>query len=1311
MASSDDEAEAVPSTVSNYEFVDDKDEPVSFAELTFQWNDTESLDGNKGHVFLRGTADNGLQKIYKQVTTWKIDSSRIEPAISVLSKENDWIKLEKPRKAFQDTIRSILITVHSLHFLKKNPESSGRALWDHLSKVFSVYEPRPSENDLVDHMNFINEIVKRDGKLSQSKVLLKFLEEKPKKKKIFDEVGSISDFIVDEIIDDNEEEDDDDYNHFESLCAICDDGGELLCCDGKCLRSFHATVEDGAQSQCESLGFTKAQVKAMKYQDFYCKNCEYQQHQCYACGKLGSSDQSSHAEVFRCVNATCGHFYHPHCVARLLHPDAQSKVDELKKKIAAGESFACPLHQCCVCQQREDKDKPELQFAMCRRCPTSYHRKCLPKEIVFDKSNDEEENEEEEGEGEEEEEEEDDVMPRAWDGLIKNRILIYCLKHEIDEELATPSRDHIKFPGDRRREKQTQEQTGKPKGISAEVTNGKRVIAKKSETVEKLSKAVKVDFSRKRERPPLPDSLKRQKVIDANRKSLNKSSSAKLNKATKSEGKTSLGDKLYALISRESQIDESGEEEKTKIVKSDKKERSSSQTLDAASKSRILSMMEDAKSLITMDKIVKHKVPTTHAYSSKFDKSITLGKVEGSVEAIRAALQILEEGGKVEDAKAVCEPGLLAQIMKWRSKLRVYLAPFLHGMRYTSFGRHFTKVEKLREIVDMLHWYVRDGDMILDFCCGSNDFSCLMKKKLDEIGRGCLYKNYDLFQAKNAFNFEKKDWMAVRPEDLPVGGSKLIMGLNPPFGVNAVLANKFINKALEFKPKLLILIVPKETQRLDLKGSPYDLIWEDHELLSGKSFYLPGSVDSNDKQMEDWNVSTPPLYLWSRSDWTANHKAIAQQHGHPSKIKLEKSCSDAPVPRSLEHDEDVSTKINNDIGFEDKKRHQPQEYKERSQNKRGKEGGDHRGHGKNKSHEKSMKGSQDKSKMRSDEKSMKGSRDRSKSQRDLDEKSRQDKSTAKRQRDLDEKSRQDKSTAKRQRDLDEKATEDRSVRKRSLSHHSSPSMTNRESVDRHTILSSKAEEKDSYQHFAGKSISALRTEQETGYGVHQDSHMERRHILPTEEPYSSLAHQYPQSANPGPEYMGNRAHQDGDMARRNSLPMQEPYSSLNHQYPRSASPGSEYAFRASEERFMGYQREHPDIPGRPYTSHRNGGIYARESDVRAQGNLYGQQGDEFLTQRSNYVAGASTGYPHPPYGRLSPAADPTYGRINTPVMQQYPPHEDLYPGRMNGMESDGRSGIYGGGVARPGFQGSSSGFAPRPYYPYSQQNSSGWLNE
>jgi len=54
--------------------------------------------------------------------------------------------------------------------------------------------------------------------------------------------------------------------------------------------------------------------------------------------------------------------------------------------------------------------------------------------------------------------------------------------------------------------------------------------------------------------------------------------------------------------------------------------------------------------------------------------------------------------------------------------------------------------------------------------------------------------------------------MTVQPDELPTG-CRLIMGLNPPFGFKASLANQFINKALTFKPKLIILIVPKETER------------------------------------------------------------------------------------------------------------------------------------------------------------------------------------------------------------------------------------------------------------------------------------------------------------------------------------------------------------------------------------------------------------------------------------------------------------------------------------------------------------------
>ena len=53
------------------------------------------------------------------------------------------------------------------------------------------------------------------------------------------------------------------------------------------------------------------------------------------------------------------------------------------------------------------------------------------------------------------------------------------------------------------------------------------------------------------------------------------------------------------------------------------------------------------------------------------------------------------------------------------------------------------------------------------------------------------------------------------------------MGLNPPFGVKVSLANKFINKALSFKPKLIVLIVPKETERY----APYSC-WQNILLTS-----------------------------------------------------------------------------------------------------------------------------------------------------------------------------------------------------------------------------------------------------------------------------------------------------------------------------------------------------------------------------------------------------------------------------------------------------------------------------------------------
>jgi hypothetical protein len=84
-------------------------------------------------------------------------------------------------------------------------------------------------------------------------------------------------------------------------------------------------------------------------------------------------------QVFPCASVTCGHFYHAKCVAQLLFPENDVKATEYTGKIAKGAKFACPVHKCDICKYGENKEVMDLQFAVCRRCPKSYHRRCLPR--------------------------------------------------------------------------------------------------------------------------------------------------------------------------------------------------------------------------------------------------------------------------------------------------------------------------------------------------------------------------------------------------------------------------------------------------------------------------------------------------------------------------------------------------------------------------------------------------------------------------------------------------------------------------------------------------------------------------------------------------------------------------------------------------------------------------------------------------------------------------------------------------------------------------------------------------------------------
>ncbi|GAV74612.1 DNMT1-RFD domain-containing protein [Cephalotus follicularis] len=899
MASSDEEGEILPESVANYHFVDQNGAPISFDVLPLQWEEGDpwlSRD-SVSRVSLLGTCDNGLQNIYKQVIAWKFELScaLLQPQISVLSKDKNWITLENPRRSFQNTIRTIMITLHWLHFVKMNPETCGKSARNHLLKTLSFFEVQPCENDLLTHMILISEAAQRDKDLAKSKYLLAFVEKPGTNVAFHQDVRTIrkSNFIVD-MEEDEEYGEDEEYDgvivdeeeesFFDTVCAICDNGGEVLNCEGSCLRSFHPTPIAGADSNCRSLGFADA-AEVEEIPNFLCKNCLYKRHQCFACGKLGSSAKSSGQEVFPCASAICGHFYHPECVAKLFHIGIRSQEEQLQEKIATGESFTCPAHKCFVCKQIEDKDVRELQFAVCRRCPKAYHRKCLPREITFQCIN-------------------EHIVQRAWEALLpRKRILIYCLEHEIDITLLTPPRHHLMFPHIEEEKKRhngehlssKEKAVGSKRSMVHEISAVDRSLLKKPKHVQKVCSAVEAGVLVKKivniyPRQDLDPSGKPNKLDISGSLLKDKINSSRFSHQSSTEAKNKLSLRNNtSLVNMGLYPPKPTQQHSSRSIINNiipdkpvtKKLKSSRPLLDDKMKLGILALMKEASSTFNVEEFMsRQKIPSTHANSSKnvLVKNITLGLVEGYVQAVRTALKNLEDGRSIEEAKTVCEPYLINQLCRWKKKFEVYLAPFLHGRRYTSYGRHFTKLKKLEEIVDRLHWYVQPGDMIVDFCCGSNDFSRLMKGKLENMATSCSFKNYDLIQPKNDFCFEKRDWMSVNPAELP-DGSKLIMGLNPPFGVKAALANQFIDKALQFKPKLIVLIVPKETNRLNNRA-PYDLIWEDNKILSGKSFYLPGSVDVNDHQLDQWNKNPPPLYLWSRTDWTIRHKAIAQEHGH-----------------------------------------------------------------------------------------------------------------------------------------------------------------------------------------------------------------------------------------------------------------------------------------------------------------------------------------------------------------------------------------------------------------------------------------------
>ena len=104
---------------------------------------------------------------------------------------------------------------------------------------------------------------------------------------------------------------------------------------------------------------------------------------------------------------------------------------------------------------------------------------------------------------------------------------------------------------------------------------------------------------------------------------------------------------------------------------------------------------------------------------------------------------------------------------------------------------------------------------------------------------------YDIITPCNLEDWIRRSWFDVHPDELYIGkgmegmmscegvaatGDRLVIGLNPPFGKNGRLAEFFIQKAAEFRPRHLVLITPPVTQT----PPGYERIYEDPHLCREK---------------------------------------------------------------------------------------------------------------------------------------------------------------------------------------------------------------------------------------------------------------------------------------------------------------------------------------------------------------------------------------------------------------------------------------------------------------------------------------------
>ena len=82
-------------------------------------------------------------------------------------------------------------------------------------------------------------------------------------------------------------------DYSETICPICELGGDMICCDGRCLRSFHPVCIDLKEEDIP------------EDSPFLCVDCTNGLHRCFSCKNFDIE-----IDLIKCTLPFCGKFYH-----------------------------------------------------------------------------------------------------------------------------------------------------------------------------------------------------------------------------------------------------------------------------------------------------------------------------------------------------------------------------------------------------------------------------------------------------------------------------------------------------------------------------------------------------------------------------------------------------------------------------------------------------------------------------------------------------------------------------------------------------------------------------------------------------------------------------------------------------------------------------------------------------------------------------------------------------------------------------------------------------------------------------------------